>query len=338
LDPNAVVKTESTTPVVKPIDAADFDLSAFSPDDATQVRARMNYIMNSCKYSPKVANNVVNHMIKFLSGHTNIREFKASFINNGSVVDDSLVHLFCGSNLGFKGPKGTGKNVCTEQLANILDMELFNMTMAMDITKDELIGSQAIKEDGTTGVVLSEMLKAAIRGAIIVVDEVNTTNPGITAWMHSLTDGRRSLEVPGVGFVQIHPQTRFIFTMNEGDGYAGTREINEAFEDRFQSIVFTNNPESIIDILVKNVGLSQEDARAFFKYYQIFYSAVYNADESARLEEKYISQRAFIRAGQLWANGMVDTIHDAVIKTLVAPITDAETKEMIESLIQLHYH
>jgi hypothetical protein len=45
LDPNAVVKTESTTPVVKPIDAADFDLSAFSPDDATQVRARMNYII-----------------------------------------------------------------------------------------------------------------------------------------------------------------------------------------------------------------------------------------------------------------------------------------------------
>ena len=174
--------------------------------------------------------------------------------------------------------------------------------------------------------------------AIIVVDEVNTANPGITAWMHSLTDGRRSLEVPGVGFVQIHPQTRFIFTMNEGDGYAGTREINEAFEDRFQAIVFTNNPESIIDILVKNVGLSQEDARAFFKYYQIFYSAVYNADETARIEEKYISQRAFIRAGQMWANGMVDTIHDAVIKTLVAPITDAETKEMVESLIQLHYH
>ena len=340
LDSSKLAQKQPTeTKKVETVDAQGFDLSAFTPENAKQVQARINYITSSCKgMSPKVTKNVVNGLIKFLEGHENITDFNAAFINNNGILEKSLVYLLCGNNLGFKGPKGTGKNVCAEQLANILDIKPFNMTMAADVTKDELIGTYAIKGDGTTGMEMSEMLKAVIDGNLLILDEVNALQPGAAMWFHSLTDGRRYLEVPGIGLIHVHPQTRFIFTMNEGDGYAGTREINEAFEDRFQSIVFTSNPESIVDILVSNTGISVDDAKSFFKYYQVFYSAVYNADEMARIDEKYISQRAFIRAGQLWAAGMVDTIHDAVVQTLVEPITDVETKEVVDNLIRLHYH
>ena len=52
-----------------------------------------------------------------------------------------------------------------------------------------------------------------------------------SAVLHSVTDDRRVIDVPGYNRMKLHEATRFIATMNYG--YAGTRELNEAFASRF---------------------------------------------------------------------------------------------------------
>ena len=60
LKPTEVAKKPVETKKVEKVDAQGFDLSAFTPENAKQVQARINYITASCKgLSPKVTNNVI---------------------------------------------------------------------------------------------------------------------------------------------------------------------------------------------------------------------------------------------------------------------------------------
>jgi MoxR-like ATPase len=84
--------------------------------------------------------------------------------------------------------------------------------------------------------------------------------------LHATLDYRRIIDVPGYDKIKLHPETRFIGTMNYG--YAGTRELNEALVSRFlvidmpvvdeemiMKIMTTNFPEAKTDALTQLAGI-----------------------------------------------------------------------------------
>lgn len=312
------------------------DLSAFSPNDAKEVKKRLDYIKKECNYSEKVRKNISAAYINFMQSHTGIREFNPIFINNDGIMESAIKNILVGNNLALVGPKGLGKNVLVEHLANFFDLGLCDIQMSYDTAKEEIRGEPTFLEDGKIGVRLSNLVAAAQGPNICNIDEANTARGSITSMMHSLTDHRRYIEVPGYGLVKIHSQARFILTMNEGDEYEGTRQLNAAFRDRFHEIIFKPNPNSMKDVFMTKCNLSETDAETLSKFYKLIHAAVYNSDSDACIPEEYLSQRKFVRAGNLYSLGFANSIEEAFREAVIETIADAEIKGIIENLILIN--
>ena len=75
---------------------------------------------------------------------------------------------------------------------------------------------------------------AARGGGFGILDEVNMAKNEALAVLHATLDYRRVIDVPGYQKIDVSEATRFIGTMN--NGYAGTRDLNEALVSRFAVI------------------------------------------------------------------------------------------------------
>lgn len=328
----------ASTPAATPVEETDVpvDMSAFAADDANEVQKRLDYIKKECKFPAKVRKNISAAFISFMQSHTGIREFQPVFINNNGIMESAIKNILGGNNLALTGPKGVGKNVLVEHLSNFFDLELCDMQMSYDTAKEEVRGEPTFLEDGKIGVRLSNIVDAAQRPSLINLDEVNMARGSITSLLHSLTDHRRYIEIPGYGMVKVHPQARFTITMNEGDEYEGTRQLNVAFRDRFHEIIFKPNPDNMKDVFMAKCNLSSNDAEALSKFYKLIHAAVYNADSDACIPDDYLSQRKFVRAGQLYSMGFASSIEEAFREEVVETIADPEIKGIVENLILIN--
>lgn len=330
----------ATTPVEETVTTGVVDndseklLESFSEENKNAMMSRISYI-NTLEFTPKIRNNVVKHVIDFLKGRDSISVFEPCFVNTGSIVENAITNILAGSNLCLAGPKGTGKNKLVEHLTRFFDMSLCDMQMSYDTAKEEIRGEPTINDDGKVAVRLSNILIAASKPSIICLDEANMARGSITSLLHSATDHRRYVEVPGYGEVKIHPQARFIITINEGDEYEGTRNLNGAFRDRFHTIVFTPSADHIAKVFEKECNLSPESANELATMYKIFYNAVYGSD-CQDFPEEALSQRQFVRAGIQYSMGFSESIHDAVYREVVSAISDAETRGIIEKYLEIN--
>lgn len=326
--------TEAAAPAV--VEDVKFDLSMFSDEDAKEVEARMKHIKKACSFSKKVERNVLNSFVQFMSSHKNIRHFdKPVFINNGGREDDAILHFLLGDNLCLTGPKGVGKNALVEHLSILFDLDLCDKQMSIDTSKEEMRGEPTFLDDGRIGVKLSNIVASAQNGEIVCLDEANMLRGSISSILHSATDHRRYIDVDGHGQIKVHEQTRFIITLNEGDEYEGTRQLNAAFRDRFHEIIFKPNPDGMKEVFKHTCGLNDKDASELSKLYNIIHTAVYSDSDEA-IPEIYLSQRKFIRAGQQYARGFADTIQEAFRACVIDTIVEDCYREIANNLIEIH--
>ena len=138
--------------------------------------------------------------------------------------------LLAGENLLLTGPKATGKNVLAENLALLFGRPEWNVSFHINMDASYLIGTDTFV-GGEVRFRPGPVHVCALQGGFCILDEINMARNEAMAVLHSLLDHRRMLDVPGYERIRLHPATRFIATMNEG--YAGTRELNEALLSRF---------------------------------------------------------------------------------------------------------
>jgi MoxR-like ATPase len=183
------------------------------------------------------------------------------------------------------GPKGSGKSTLAETLAAILYLPINKIFGGVDLNVESLLGGKTLVPDEAgvdevteaklratakkagieIGPILEKLrgsqlkvgcepgllLQSVLAGEMIVADEVNMINPEVTSLLHGLLDWQKVLSVPGYGVVQADPNFRLIGCMNFG--YAGTRPLNEAFQDRFRSVSVPHLPkEQLADLLVSD--------------------------------------------------------------------------------------
>ena len=152
-------------------------------------------------------------------------------------------------NIRLVGNKGSGKNTLAECVDWIFGIPQYRLQGNAELDKTDILGSQTLKS-GTMEYRLSEMLQCLQAGGNVLLDEGNTVRPEVADLLHSLTDGARSIQVPGFGLVKMHPRACVTLTMNEG--YMGTTKMNDATVDRFVPI-HMDCPRSIVAILKEAV-------------------------------------------------------------------------------------
>lgn len=149
-------------------------------------------------------------------------------------------------NVLIKGPTGPGKTMLCRAYAASRGIPFININPGTAIEPSMLIGQQRM-EKGTTYWVDGELTVALREGnCVVLFDELNFWPPGVTGFLHSLTDDQRSiflyenhLEYKAAdGSIHLKPEVvhaaeGILFVAAYNPRYEGTFRPNQAFENRF---------------------------------------------------------------------------------------------------------
>lgn len=196
------------------------------------------------------------------------------------VWEKAIAGILSGNHILLSGPKATGKNVLSENLAYIFKRPLWTISLNINTDASSLIGSDTFKNNE---VILKEgpVYQVAKYGGFGVFDEINMAKNEALSVVHSALDYRRIIDVPGYDRLKAHEASRFIATMNHG--YIGTRDLNEALVSRFLVIDMpTISLENLTKVLKNNSNLKDEYVKRFAKLFLDLERKSLNAEISSK--------------------------------------------------------
>ena len=163
------------------------------------------------------------------------------------ILESAIAALLQGENLLLTGAKATGKNVLAANLAWIFGRPVYNVSFHVNTSSAELIGTDTFLNNEVQlrkGIIY----RCAQYGGFGILDEINMAKNDAVSVLHATLDYRRSIDVPGYDYIDLHPAARFIGTMNYG--YAGTKELNEALVSRFLVIDMPPQTEETLNYIL----------------------------------------------------------------------------------------
>lgn len=134
----------------------------------------------------------------------------------------------------FHGPAGTGKTISCKLVCQAIGlpiMETINCTENLD----EFVLGKYIPQDDRIIFKESYVTYAIRYGGAVVFEEINFAKPQYLAFLNSLLDDNGFVRLDSGEVVKRHPNFRFFATMNLG--YFGTKELNQALYNRFNSVI-----------------------------------------------------------------------------------------------------
>lgn len=177
-----------------------------------------------------------------------------------NLLNDVLLYLFhpykdC---LYISGPSGCGKTTMILQIAARLNWGVEQITLSNKCESLDLIGHSTLR-NGELVFEYGPLSRAMINGEILILNEIDLMSAGDLSVLNDVLDGK-SLTVLANGgeIIHPHPQFRVIATANtKGFGdmtgfYNGTRQMNQAFLDRWRFIEMDYPKESVERALLKN--------------------------------------------------------------------------------------
>lgn len=148
------------------------------------------------------------------------------------------------------GPTGTGKSSLIMQLAAQTNTPLRRCNLNGETTVSDFLGRWTVR--GKEMHYSEGILPTAMRnGDWLLLDEIDAALPQILFVLQSVLEegGKLVLLEKDGEVIQPHPQFRIIATANTiGNGdetglYAGTQILNEAFKDRFSTVIYLDYPD-----------------------------------------------------------------------------------------------
>lgn len=291
------------------------------------VKERVNYLL-----SQAVPSNIVRaalHAMRPLKYGKKVSRPRELFIQ--TLPDDylsrALVYHLTGKNIRLIGEKGSGKNTLASSVCWVLQQPLCRVQGNADMDKVDMLGSQALNDHGTT-FELSSFIQALQNGEDVVLDEINAIKPEIAVVIHSLTDDARSVDVPGYGYVEVHPLSRIWATMNEG--YVGTGEMNPATVDRFTPIYLTES-FSLSKLLTE---MFPDFNKADIDTCQVIYNKILQAVRDSKCLPDAITTRGYIDA--IESAGLLP-LRETLLDNVGGRSQDEESRTAVKAYILAAY-
>lgn len=173
------------------------------------------------------------------------------------------------------GHSGNGKTFQIEQACALEKREYIRVNITAETDEDDLIGGFRLK-DGETVFEVGPIVVAMLRGAVLLLDEVDLAGPKVMCLQPVLEGNPLTIKKLGI---TIKPQpsfTVFATANTKGRGsddgkYIGTNLLNEAFLERFPNTIEQAYPSVAVEkkILAKTYlsfgaeAVSNEDSTFF---------------------------------------------------------------------------
>lgn len=215
------------------------------------------------------------------------------------IWEEALTALLCGENLLLAGPKATGKNVLSENLAAVFGRPSWDVSFYINTDAATLLGTDTFV-NGAVSLRKGPIYQCAESGGFGILDEINMAKNESLAVLHATLDFRRAIDMPGYDRIELHEATRFIATMNYG--YAGTRELNEALTSRFAVVQM---PTITQDNLEKLLRAQFPDLTAKYVHqFALLFLDLQKKCDSAEISTKALDLRGMLDALRLIRRGI----------------------------------
>ena len=158
---------------------------------------------------------------------------------NRKVVGDILdfdvldVAMRNDQNVLIKGHAGSGKTMCALAYASARGYRYYNVSSHIGVEPSQLFGKWNPTSDGHFVWQDGAVTDLVRNGGVLLLNEVNFLPERVSTVIFSLLDDRREIQLMDKDgeVVKAHPDLLVVADMNPN--YRGTRELNQAFNDRF---------------------------------------------------------------------------------------------------------
>ena len=134
----------------------------------------------------------------------------------------------------IKGHAGSGKTMSVLAYASQRGYRYYNVSSHIGVEPSQLFGKWNPTPDGHFRWQDGAVTDLVRNGGVLLLNEVNFLPERVTTVLFSLLDDRREIQLMDKDgeVVKAHPDLLILADMNPS--YRGTRELNEAWNDRFQ--------------------------------------------------------------------------------------------------------
>lgn len=180
----------------------------------------------------------IEHKIEKLNHLT--AEVQKVIIGQEHVVDEMVVAMLARGHALLEGVPGLAKTLMIRTLASCMDLSFKRIQFTPDLMPSDIIGTEVLEEDHSTGHKFFKFNKGPIFSNIVLADEINRTPPKTQA---ALLQAMQEYEVTYAGNQYQLDKPFFILATQNPIEQAGTFPLPEAQLDRFLLYIQIGYPE-----------------------------------------------------------------------------------------------
>ena len=158
------------------------------------------------------------------------KEISKVIIGQQEPVDQLLITFLAGGHALLEGVPGLAKTLMIKTLSECIDLKFKRIQFTPDLMPSDIIGTEILEEDHSTGKKFFKFNKGPIFANIVLADEINRTPPKTQA---ALLEAMQEFEVTYSGITYSLDRPFFILATQNPIEQSGTFPLPEAQLDRF---------------------------------------------------------------------------------------------------------
>ncbi|MFC4635037.1 AAA family ATPase [Dokdonia ponticola] len=185
------------------------------------------------------------------------KEIAKVIIGQEETVEQLLITFLAGGHALLEGVPGLAKTLMIRTLAQAIDLDFKRIQFTPDLMPSDIVGTEILEEDHSTGKKSFEFNKGPIFANIILADEINRTPPKTQA---ALLEAMQEFEVTYSGKTYTLERPFFILATQNPIEQSGTFPLPEAQQDRFLFYIKIGYPTAAEEthILKSTTGTKKE--------------------------------------------------------------------------------
>ena len=185
------------------------------------------------------------------------KEIGKVIVGQDETIEQLLITFLAGGHALLEGVPGLAKTLMIRTLAEAVDLKFRRIQFTSDLMPSDIIGTEILEEDHSTGKRFFKFNKGPIFSNIILADEINRTSPKTQS---ALLEAMQEFEVTYGGVTHTLDRPFFILATQNPIEQAGTFPLPEAQLDRFLLYIRISYPtaEHERTILSSTTGSKKE--------------------------------------------------------------------------------
>ncbi len=188
------------------------------------------------------------------------KEVGKVIVGHESIVDNVLISIFCGGHVLLESVPGLGKTLLVRTLSDVFSLEFRRIQFTPDLMPADIIGTNMVMEDSTSGRRSFEFQPGPIFGQIILADEINRATPKTQS---AMLEAMQEHSVTSSGQIRKLPEPFIVLATQNPIEQEGTYPLPEAQLDRFffKVIVPYSNRKELSEIINRTTTAHSERAQ-----------------------------------------------------------------------------